>query len=450
MRGVPAVGVLIALVTSLPAQQIDRVKRTRTITLTERAGLDRVQVPVELSVRFEKGTLKSPDEVRLFRVAGGRVPVACQVLDVTSQAATDQFAPAPQTFVRLAFRADVPARAAAVYEVSLEGGRAAPPEGIKLAGKGLGLTLDCGKAVFQLHDPSGQLLSFTPKEVSADRLVFLQHKERGELPIHWNPDVWLTGGRWGHTNSWNSGTLFDAARHKADAPPASDEKARGFYYREWRGPLLHRLTRWGRMPYAAPVDVSVGYTFHAGSPVVMVQSAMEFREAASVHAVRNAELVFSRHQFDSAVWITKDGKLHRATCYDPADRDRTFGEIARLPADVPCVSLANEKKGYGIAYCTLGLTHLNRRTGQAADEGAHFYVRDYDEHGKGSPANFLYFVRPLVYRKGYLPTEVPAGSLYTEQGAVVVFSLNKDPAKRYDELIRWQKLLTNPLEVEVD
>ena len=112
--------------------------------------------------------------------------------------------------------------------------------------------------------------------------------------------IWKTGGKWGHTSDWTAGTAFDPARHKADALPAGDDKTLPFYYREWTGPLAYRLTRWGKMPFVPEVDVSVTYTFHAGTPVVMVQSLMEFREGIAVHAVRDAELVFSRHQFDTA------------------------------------------------------------------------------------------------------------------------------------------------------
>lgn len=283
-----------------------------------------------------------------------------------------------------------------------------------------------------------------------DRLVFRQDAKRPELPVHWNPDVWITGGRWVHTSTWNEGTLFDPGKHKSDDPPAGNEKTHPFYYREWNGTGMYRLTRWGKMPFAPKIEASVSYTFHAGSPVVFVESLVEFREGMSVHAVRNAELVFSRHQLDTAVWITKDGKFHRAACYDPKDRDRSFKDIAKLPGDVPCLGFANEQKGYGLAMVNLSMTNLSRRTGQAGDEQAHFYVRDYDEHGKGSPANFLYFVRPVVYRDGYFPTDVRAGSLYAEKSAVVMFKLNKDAAKKYDELVRWAKMLTRPVEVVAD
>src|SRR5262249_40232952 len=147
-------------------------------------------------------------------------------------------------------------------------------------------------------------------------------------PIHWNPDIWATGGRWGHTSDWNAAIPFDRGR----ALPAGTDKNHPFFYREWRGPLLYRLARWGRMPFIPQADAGVTYTFYAGSPVVPVQELVEFREDLAVHAVRNAELAFSRHQFDTAVWVTKDGKLRRARAYDPNNPDRSFKEIVKLPA----------------------------------------------------------------------------------------------------------------------
>lgn len=437
----------------LLAQKPDAVKRTRTIKLTERAGIARSQFPVEATVRFEKDALKDAGQIRLLRLDGAnKTPVAVQVLGVTSHEARDSFAPAAQTFVQLAFLADVPAKGTAVYEVVLDAAKpqAAPGKSLQITGEALGKAVDVGPAVWELHKPSGQLLTVTPKLASNDRLVFLQHKERGELPFHWNPDIWATGKPWGHTSDWNSPVGFDPLKHKADAPPAAAEKMHPFYYREWPGPMLYRLTRWGKMPFVPQVDVSVTYTFYAGAPFLSVQSLMEFREDMSVHAVRNAELVFSRHQFDTAVWLDKEGRFQRVPCYDYSDKDKSFQNVAKLPADVACLGFANERKGYGLALIVLSMTNLNKLTGHAGDEQAHFYIRDYDEHGKGSPANFLYFVRPLVYREGYLPTPVSAGSIYAERSAVVVFKLNADPAKKYDELIHWQKLLANPLEVVID
>lgn len=452
MQPLLVVSVALSLCGTALAQKQDEAKRTRSIRLTERAGIARTQVPVEVTVRFERAMLADAKAVRLYRVEGEtRTPVPRQILDVRSHAAVDSFAPTPQTFVRLAFPADVPANSTAAYEVALQGA-AAPAAGrpLKVTGEGTGKSVDTGAALFELHGPSGQLKSFSPKTVSNDRLIFLQFKDRGELPIHWNPDVWPTGGQWGHTSDWNAGVAFTPERGGDDRPPAGAAERHPFLYREWNGPLLYRTTRWGRMPFAPQVDVSVTYTFYAGMPFVSVESLIEFREDLPVHTVRNAELVFSRHQFDTAFWTARDGALKTAPAYDYDEKDRSFQQIARLPADAPCLGFANQRKGYGAAWITLNMTNLNKRTGDAADEGAHFYIRDYDEHGKGSPANFLYFVRPLVYRDGYLPTTVSAGSLYAARSALVLFKLEADSTSRYAELIQWQKRLASPLEIAVD
>src|SRR5437773_512043 len=99
-----------ALAAPLRAQPQDTAKRTRTIRLTERAGIARSAAPIEITVRFERDLLKDAAAVRLFQVGtGGTKPIAIQVLGTTQQAANDSFASVPQTFVHLVFLADVPA-----------------------------------------------------------------------------------------------------------------------------------------------------------------------------------------------------------------------------------------------------------------------------------------------------------------------------------------------------
>jgi hypothetical protein len=262
--------------------------------------------------------------------------------------------------------------------------------------------------------------------------------------------VWAPPTQWTHTNKWNQGVAFDPLKHQPAAPPKGDDKSHPFFYQEAQGPLAYRLTRWGKMPFLPQVDASVTYTFYAGATFIALQSRLEFREGMQLNAVRNAELVFSRHQFDTAVWIANDDKLHAVPCYDYNDKDKSFKDLAKLPPDVPCLGLANERKGYGIAYVPLSMKNVNKLTGQPADQQAHFYIRDYDEHGKGHPNNFHYFVRPLVMRGNYEPTKVSAGSTYEENSAIVVFSLDKDPTKKYAELVQWQKALANPLRVTVE
>ena len=385
--------------------------RTQYIKLTERAGVARVRFPVEVMVRGESETWKNAAALRLFRKDKYRTPVPLQVLETTTQTITSSYSPVAQTFFRIVFLADVPARGTTTYEVQYDASapQVSSSNALKVNGEGMGRTYDTGAVRFETDGDSGQLLTFTPGNGSNDRPVFKQNAWRGEQPFHWNPDVWAPPASWGHTSDWNKAVAFDATKHKRDEPAGAEtDRERPFFFQEWSGPLLHRQTRWGRLPFIPQVDVSTTYTFYAGMPFVGVQSSLEFREGLQVQAVRNAEMVFSRHQFDTAVWITKDGILHTKPCYDYTNRYKYFREVERMAADVPVIGLVNERKGYGIAYVTMSLSNLNKYTGNAVDEQAHFYVRDYDTHAI-KDKNFLYLVRPVVYRADYEPTYIAAG-----------------------------------------
>jgi hypothetical protein len=322
---------------------------------------------------------------------------------------------------------------------------------LRVSGAAPGRTVDTGPVRFEFHPKSGQLLAFTPSVPGAERAFFRQFKDRGDLAIHWNPDLWAPPVPWGHSSDWNEGLAANVPRNSLDELPAGTNRAWPFFYREQSGPLLYRITRWGRMPFIPQrTAMSVTYTLHAGSPAILVQSLVECREALQLDAIRNAELVFSRGQFDTAVWIARDGSLGSTPCYDYDETNRYFGVFQRLPPDVPCVALVSMKRGYGIGYVVINQSSVNRYTGYASDEQAQFYFLDTDMHGKGSPANFLYFARVLVYRNGYGPHYVQAGSLFVENSAIVVFALQNEPARRFDELKRWVERLRNPPAIAAD
>jgi hypothetical protein len=433
---------LWVLVGSLAQAQVPKVPNIPTIKLTEQAGLARARFPVEVTVPFPKDTLKDAEAIRLFRVEDKkRVPVACQVMKVAPPASNGIVE------VQLVFPANVAANGTATYEIAFEEPKGDSGQALRITGTGVGKTVAVGPAIFELDSACGQLLSFVPRQVSNDRLTFVSdHKER---PIHYNPDVWAPPLQWTHTNKWNQSVQFDPVKHNAEAPPVGDATSHPFFYEEVQGPLAYRLTRWGKMPLLAQVDAGVTYTFFADTPFIALQSRVEIRADMKVNAVRNAELVFSRHQFDTAAWIAKDGTLHTLPCYDYTDKDKSFTDVVKLPPDVPCVGLVNERKGYGIAYIPLSMNNVNKLTGKPADQQAHFYVREFD-WGKGNPNSFLYLVRPVVINGDYQPTQVDVGSVYEETSAIVVFFVNKEPAKKYGELVRWQKLLASPLHVTVE
>ena len=450
--------VLFGLLAAGAAAQKPSVRGTTQIRLTDPIEAGRRGFPLELTVQCLNDASGKPGEFALVKAEGtGAVSCAYQILDVQTQTMTSSYVPSPRAFVHLAFLADTTPGGTSTYEVvSGAQSMADPTPALKVTGTGVGRTVDTGRVVFELHPESGQLVTFTPSMVNRDRPYFIQDRQKGTmLAIHWNPDLWAPPPSWGHTSDWNQGRPFDSTRDAADNPPTSpNRQERPYFYSERQGPLAYRLTRWGRIPYiAGRADASVTYTFFAGAPYMLIQSFVECREAMPLNALRSSEIVFSRGQFDTALWIDRAGQVRTTACYDYKDPEHYFGTFQRLPADTPCLGFANERQGYGLALILLSACNVGKFSGYTADEQSQFYFLDTDMHGKGSPANFVYFCRPLVYRDGYGPNFAGAGTVYAENAALVVFALRKSAhnvAARYGELKEWVTLLKNPPRVVAD
>ncbi len=422
-------------------------ERTQRITVTETAGVPRTGYPVEVAIRYESDAVENPADLRLLRllrVSGEeRTSVPFQVLSVDHPNLTNQYNPKPHTFARIAFLADVPANGQAVYEIADAGPAAERSERVlSVTGEGVGKTIDTGSVTFELHPTSGQLRAYNPKFAGEDRLIFNQGNQ--DRAVHWNPDVFAPPAGWGHTRGWATAIPFGSDTNESDAGPDP------YHYREWTGPVLHRLTRWGRMQGSPEVDASVSYTFFAGAPFALVSSGADFRAGKQVQAVRNCEFVFSRKQHTHGVWIDGAGVLHTVPLADPEDEDNTLGLIKKLPADTPCIGLANEEGGYGMALVMMGTINSNRFTGATGAEQSHFYFLDYGAAGRGSPANFTYFCRAVAYRENYTATYVPEGSRFATKYWIVVFPLGASEENRYDALKQWYRVLSNPLIVTAD
>ena len=451
--GISAVLALAALLpSSLAAERfgVSAFPRTRTIKVVERAGVARKGYPVEVTIRYQAGTVKDPRSLGLYRLEQGKKqPAPFQVLSSHHPKTTSQYNREPQSFSRIMFLADAPANGSAEYVLEDNPPPASTPTpAFTVEGEGVGRRIDTGPALFELHPLSGQFLAFTPKFVGDLRLRFRQNGR--DRAFHHNPDVFAPPATWGHASDWNVPVLHAPDAPLANPPPSAERRRYPFHYRQWQKPLLYRLSRWGRMPLVPQVDTSVTYSFFANAPFVLCSSTIDFREGIQVQAVRNCELVFSRQQYDHIVWIDKAGNLQTRPCNDPDEPDRILDIIATMPPDTPCLGFANEAKGFGIALVMRGAAAANPYTGNAANEQSQFYFLDYGQHGQGSPNNFTYVCRRLVFRKNHTPTFVPAGSRYAAEYAVVVFALGKTPATRYAELKHWRQSLANPLHVEAD
>jgi len=437
---------------------------TSYIKVTETAGIPRKNLPVEALIRCERGSLADVNSLRLWKVeADGKTPVPLQILEVhyppetlvVEEKLVEHEDPLAFFFVEVVFLADVDADNSTRYEVTVEDDPGpSVEEALKVDGGEVGKNIITGPVVFETSPTSGQLIGFTANWGKRIRAYFYSYDNNHA--IHYTPDVYTKERAWGHTVDWNKPIRFDPLLEPS-APPVSFrhgeqviDYVHPFYFREWRGPLMYRTSRWGRAPWNPEADLGVTYRFVAEAPYILGSSYVEFNESGQFNAVRTAELVFSRHLFDNCLWIDLNGQLHTTPCYDYENVHRDFGHIAEFPAQVPCSGFSNEREGFGVAYLNLGLTMTNKYSGYASSEQAYGYFVDYHVHGRGSPKNFHYLSRPMVFRKNYTPSYVQKGSLYVSQFAIVVFRVDVDADEPYEDLIRWWKVLSKPLMVEAD
>ena len=415
---------------------------SKALKVRDPAGLERKSWPVLIGVALDPAHVQDPQAdmmlMRYDRARRQHVQVPFQVLGVTEPvyaaenvAASKGSAP-PLHLFEICFLADLDAGGAGNYFLHYgrpERAMAQPP----IAGPQItyrespeGLVVDTGPAAFRFDPASGQLSGYVPKLAGyEEELKFVQNERR---PIHWNPDVWAPPSPWGHTSDWGT----------RDFPKPEA--------RTVQGPLCYRTVHTGTMPWSNGTRALVSYTLFAGMPFILETSCMEFTAPTAARAVRSNELVFNRGMHTDAVWLDEAGGVSVRPCYDLSDRNRFFGRPAQLPPDIPLVGLIHSQHAYGIASVTLSLFSLSP-AGPPPDAESHYYVNDPGLFGTGDQyhMNFTYICRAYVFRD----TVVPAGTLYGEYSAFLVFELD-DGEDRYASMKRWAELLRGPaVKVEV-
>jgi hypothetical protein len=294
----------------------------------------------------------------------------------------------------------------------------APKTTLAYEGESYGTAVDTGPVLFEFDPRSGQFLGYTPK--LAGETAPKGFSQDFRQPVHWNPDVWVPVVPWGHVSDWDSG--------KPDLTPE---------FAESRGPLVYRAVRRGIMPNSNNTEAEVSYTVFAGMPFILEASRMRFTAETQAKAVRHNELVFSRGVHTHGLWPDGDGKPQRCRLYDP-DAPKTFhGTPKRMRADIEWVGLCNDQMRYGINILTLAYEN---------DARASYYFLDYGEHGTEERYhyNFSYVCRSLVSH-----ASVAADAVFSERSAFLVYKLDEDDTKTYDEMLHWSRLLQNPPAVRV-
>jgi hypothetical protein len=244
--------------------------------------------------------------------------------------------------------------------------------------------------------------------------------------------VWAPPLPWGHNSDWDI-----------------KNPERSFSYDISSGPIAYRSIRHGVMPLSNGVKTSVTYTAFAGMPFLMESSSMEFTVDTHVNAVRNNQLVFNRGHHTHGVYIDSSGKVTTMRGYDPAEPKKFFHYLGDVQDPmVPFVGLFHETRHHGIGMINLShITYASQSVAEIPQRG-NYYFLDYSDWGTGEnyDLNFMYVSRSEIYT----PTLMPKGALFAEHTAFLVFRTDADPAKQFDEVQQWIKLLRNPPRVTVN
>lgn len=410
-------------------------KEYKSVILTETAGINRTNTPVEALLDFytnQARNIENDVRVMSFDPATHQLTeTPGQIFDIMKYLKVDDLAPLakgepkravpfwfPTVTARLAFLANVPANSSRVFLVFYNNENVKAKEfqtGLQSQGTmQLGMKIENNLITVNLHPGSGVLNGITLHSMSNASLF---HGVETNGAVQWNPDIYSPPTPWAHTSDWTS-------------PHTSVMK----------GPVMTITRSWGKMPHYPNVDASVQNEFFAGKPYIISTSTMRINKTINLLALRNGEIVFKRDLLNRVAWFDKarDSVIHFNLTNVP-----TLTEL-RMSATVPWVTFYNKETGIGFAGIQLGYDN----------SGIEFSPRLFNP-------DFYINVGPWVYWSRNLSTSylsnndqlmIPAmsGTNYHEKWAYLIYKYNDaDGADPFAPIIKLQKELTNPLEVRV-
>lgn len=405
----------------------------KSIIVTETAGLDRKNEPVEVLLAFYPDEAQQLNrDIRVVEVDPVTFEVReipCQVYDQMTFKDEDKMDPDasgkptrdiplwyPTTTVRVAFLASVAARKSKVFLVYYNNPNALSKSyntTLKIQGEKPGLSVENEFYNISLHPASGHLDQITLKDAPAFPLY---HRMETNGAIHWNPDVYSPPKAWTHTADWkypNNNTFIP-------------------------GPIKATSELYDQMRGIPEVDASVRYEFYPGVPYFISSSTMRINETIHCVALRNAEIVFKRELFNKLVWpdAVRDTTMIYDVLHMPDLTD------VKMEADVPWIVLYNDSSrvafaGIQLEYMNTGLENRERTL------NPYMYVT-------GGP--WIYWSRALSlsFLSSNMQQMIPVlkGNFFAEKWAYVTYRVK--PGQSPEQQAKdWMRLLKNPLRIHL-
>ena len=410
-------------------------KNYKSIVVSETAGIDRTDEPVEVLLPFyldESSHIKKDIRVVAYdQISRKGTEIPSQIFDVMTYSEKDD----PETHTRkgsgenvpywhptrtarLTFLADVPAHTSQIYLVYYNNPEAVKkdyPTDLSVAGNDSIGTIIINEYFRAVLDPKSGALQQIALNSRPEAPLFHGRETNGA--IQWNPDIYSPPTPWDHTSDWTSP-----------------------YQKSFSGPINFELNTWGTLNEYWGVEASNTYKLYSSTPYLVFSSSMRMKETIQTLALRNGEMVFDRDLLDRVSWydVFRDSVL----TYD-LHALPTLTEL-RMADDLPWITFYSSKTG--IAFAGIQLGYLNSGIDNVPRLlNPTFYV---------TIGPWVYWARALSvsYVSANHQQVIPAmaGNTFSEKWAFMIYDTKSDDhAKPYSMVEEWQKKLTNPLKVRL-
>ena len=406
-------------------------KNYKSVVLSETAGIDRKNEPVEVLLSFYPDEAEQLSrDVRVVSVDPKTFEIKetpSQVYDVQDYLTADDLEPGadgktsrdvplwyPTVTAQVAFRADVPAKSSRVFLVYYNNAKAIVEpyySDLHVQGDAPGLQISNNIYSIALHTGSGHLDQISLKSKPEFPLY---HRMETNGAVHWNPDIYVPPSAWTHSADWKKPNMKIIT-----------------------GPVAAKTEFWDNLRGVPEVDVAVRYEFYPDVPYFISSTCMRINETVQALALRNAELVFKRELITHAAWydVIRDSIIIYDVNSVPDLTD------LKMEADVPWIVLYNQTSGIAFAGIQLGYDNSGIENSPRL-LNPYFYI---------TTGPWVYWARALShpFLSANMQHVVPVmkGSVFSEKWAYMIYRIN--PSAPFEPVVAWKKQLTQPLRIQL-
>ena len=408
-------------------------KNYKSVVLSETAGIDRKNEPVEVLLTFYPNEAEQLSrDIRVVSVDTKTrevKEVVSQVYDIMDYLVEDDLGldedgnttrdvPLwyPTVTARVAFLADVPAKSSRVFLIYYNNAKALTEpyfSDLRVQGDAPGLHISNSIYSIALHTGSGHLDQISLK--SKPDFPFY-HRMETNGAVHWNPDIYVPPSAWTHSADWKNPKGMKIIT----------------------GPVITKTEFWDNLRGVPQVDASVRYEFYPNTPYFIGSTTMRINETVQALALRNAEMVFKRELITHAAWydIIRDEIIVYDVNSIPDLTD------LKMEADVPWIVLYNDDSKVAFAGIQLGYDNSGIESSPRL-LNPYFYV---------TTGPWVYWARGLShpFLSANMQHVVPVlkGNVFSEKWAYMIYQMD-NPADPFDQVIKWKNQLTQPLRIQL-